>query len=105
MDNFKGAMLMKIVILLKENWSHMDKFSAMRTAGGRCVRKLRFPKEETAFAGSKCFSGVFISYSVRNEQLGAMRQKMAIFEERNSVCRVHIFLMLMMMMMMMMTSC
>ena len=27
MDNFKGAMLMKIVILLKENWSHMDKFS------------------------------------------------------------------------------
>ena len=26
MDNFKGAMLMKIVILLKENWSHMDKF-------------------------------------------------------------------------------
>ena len=25
MDNFKGAMLMKIVILLKENWSHMDR--------------------------------------------------------------------------------
>ena len=26
MDNFKGAMLMKIVILLKENWSLMDNF-------------------------------------------------------------------------------
>ena len=41
--------------------------------------------------GSNCFSGAFILYSVRNEQLGAMRQKMAIFKVRNSVCKVHIF--------------
>ena len=80
------------------NFQYISKFSAMRTAGGRCVRKWRFSKEETAFAGSKLFSGAFILYSVRNEQLGAMRQKMAIFKERNSVCRVHIFLMIMMMM-------
>ena len=80
------------------NFQYISKFSAMRTAGGRCVRKWRFSKEETAFAGSKLFSGAFILYSVRNEQLGAMRQKMAIFKERNSVCRVNIFLMIMMMM-------
>ena len=30
MDNFKGAMLIKIVILLKDNWSHMDTFSILR---------------------------------------------------------------------------
>ena len=36
---------------------------------------------------SNCFSGAFIIYSVRNEQLGAMRQKMAIFKERNRVSR------------------
>ena len=35
--------------------------------------------------------GDFILYSERNEQLGAMRQKMAIFEEGSSVCRVHFF--------------
>ena len=29
----------------------------MRTAGGRCVRKLRFSKEETAFAGVLFFDG------------------------------------------------
>ena len=40
--------------------------------------------------GTKCFSGALI-FSLRNEQLGAMRQKMAIFKVGNSVCRVHFF--------------
>ena len=54
---YVGASLKKIIILLREIWSHMDKFSiyfkisAMRTAGGRCVRKWRFSKKKTAFAG------------------------------------------------------
>ena len=56
---------------------------------GRCVGKWRFSMKETAFARSKLFSGTFILYSERNEQLGAMRQKMAIFKEGNSGCRVH----------------
>ena len=58
---------------------------------GRCVRKWRFSKKETAFAGGTIFSGDFILYSERNEQLGAMRQKMTIFKRGNSVCRVHNF--------------
>ena len=37
------------------------------------------------------FSGALILYSERNEQLGALRQKMAIFKDGNSVCRVHFF--------------
>ena len=68
MDNFKGAMLMKIVILLKENWSHMDKFS------------------------------IYFKIFRDANSWGAMRQEMAIFKGGNSVCRVHIFLMIMVMM-------
>ena len=93
------------------------------TAGGWCVRKWRFSKRETAFAGYKFCSGAFILYSERNEQLGAMRRKMAIFKEGNSVCRVQLFFrsfhfifrkkwtaelenrLCLMMMMMMMISC
>ena len=52
---------MKIVILLKENWSHMDKFS------------IHF----------KIFRDA--------NSWGAMRQEMAIFKVGNSVCRVQIF--------------
>ena len=37
------------------NFHYISKFSAMRTAGGRCVRKWRFSKEETAFAGVQFF--------------------------------------------------
>ena len=54
-------------------------------AGGRCVRKWRFSKKETAFAVVQFFSGAFILYSERNEQLGAMRQKVAIFKNGNNV--------------------
>ena len=57
MDNFKGAMLMKIVILLKENWSHMDKFS------------------------------IYFKIFRDANSWGAMRQEMAIFKGGNSVCR------------------
>ena len=60
MDNFKGAMLMKIVILLKENWSHMDKFS------------------------------IYFKIFRDANSWGAMRQEMAIFKGGNSVCRVQI---------------
>ena len=94
---WKSSFYWKTIGRTWTNFQYISNFSAMRTAGGRCVRKWRFSKKETAFAGSKCFSGAFILYSVRNEQLGAMRQKMAIFKVRNSVCRVHIFLMIMMM--------
>ena len=86
MDNFKGAMLMKIVILLKENWSHMDKFSLyfkiFRDAnswGAMRQEMAIFKGGNSVCRGSKFFLGAFILYSVRNEQLGAMRQKMAIF--------------------------
>ena len=41
--------------------------------------------------GVQFFSGAFILYSDRNEQLGAMRRKMAIFKLGNSVCRVQCF--------------
>ena len=61
MDNFKGAMLMKIVILLKENWSHMDKFS------------------------------IYFKIFRDANSWGAMRQEMAIFKGGNSVCRVQMF--------------
>ena len=61
MDNFKGAMLMKIVILMKENLSHMDKFS------------------------------IYFKIFRDANSWGAMRQEMAIFKEGNSVCRVQIF--------------
>ena len=57
MDNFKGTMLMKIVILLKENWSHMDKFS------------------------------IYFKIFRDANSWGAMRQEMAIFKAGNSVCR------------------
>ena len=60
MDNFKGAMLMKIVILLKENWSHMDTFS------------------------------IYIKIFRDANSWGAMRQEIAIFKGGNSVCRVRI---------------
>ena len=56
MDNFKGAMLMKIVILLKENWSHMDKFS------------------------------IYFKIFRDANSWGAMRQEMAIFKRGKSVC-------------------
>ena len=59
MDNFKGAMLMKIVILLKENWSHMDKFSIL----------------------------VYFKIFRDANSWGAMRQEMAILKGGNSVCR------------------
>ena len=51
------AILKKIVILLKENWSHMDKFS------------------------------IYFKIFRDANSWGAMRQEMAIFKEGNSVCR------------------
>ena len=55
--------------------------------GGRCVRKSRFSKEETAFAGdAKISSSILMSFSMKDR--GTMRQKMSIFKGRNSVCRV-----------------
>ena len=75
--NLMGAMLMKIVILSTENESHMaKKFSILKTLitkwqyffrwqqlmedvsekiRGRCIRKWRFSKKKTAFAGYKIF--------------------------------------------------
>ena len=50
---------MKIIILLKENWSHMDKFQYLKIFRAARANLL--------------------------EQLGAMRQKMAIFKKGNSV--------------------
>ena len=61
MDNFKGAMLMKIIISLKENWSHMDKFSIyfkiFRDANSWGAMRLEMAifKKETAFAGVQMF--------------------------------------------------
>ena len=88
---------MKIVILLKENWSHMDKFSIyfknFRDANswGAMRQEMAIFKGGNSVCRVQFVSGAFILYSVSNEQLGAMRQKMASFKERNNVCRIHIF--------------
>ena len=58
---YVGAILKKIVILLKENWSHMDKFS------------------------------IYFKIFRDANSWGAMRQEMAIFKGGNSVCKVHFF--------------
>ena len=57
-------------------------------AGGRCVRKWRFSKKKTASAGGTIFSEALILYS---DIGGTMQQKMSIFKEGNSVCRVQKF--------------
>ena len=55
--------------------------------GGDASENGDFQRSKQRLEGT-LFSGDFILYSERNEQLGAMRQKMAIFKEGNSVCRV-----------------
>ena len=103
----------KIVILLKENWSHMDNFKGdvdenrhfnegklvahgqifnifqnfprCEQLGGDASGNGDFQRRKQRLQGVQFFSGAFIIDSVRNEQLGAMRQKMAILKVGNSV--------------------
>ena len=78
MDNFKGAMLMKIVILLKENWSHID-----NVKGAMLMKIVILLKENWSHMDK--FSIYFKIFRDANSW-GAMRQEMAIFKGGNSVC-------------------
>ena len=100
-ENLMGAMLMKIVILLRENESHMAK-----NWGGRCWWKSSFYWGKISRTWPKI--QYFKNFLSRNDQIlstqricqiydvvknlmGAMHQKIAIFKEENSVCRVQNF--------------
>ena len=51
---FNRDMLMKIVILWK-NWSHMATFHEFDLIGERCEKKWRFSKKETTYEGVQTF--------------------------------------------------
>ena len=57
-----------------------------RIRGGDATQKGDFPIRKQRLQGSKIFSDFILS--TRRIFRGAMRQKIAIFKERNSVCRV-----------------
>ena len=96
---YVGAIWKEIVILLSENnklvahgqiFNILQNFPRCEQLGGDASGNGDFQRRKQRLQG-QFVSGAFILYSVRNEQLGAMRQKMAIFKERNSVCRVQMF--------------
>ena len=51
-----GAMLMKIVILLKENWSHLDNFQKLKIWGGDATKNDNFQRGKVRVQGHKIFN-------------------------------------------------
>ena len=86
-----AAGLRALILKIGRTWTNFQQLGGDASENGDFHRwKQRF--QGTFFSGDKIATHLRIRvYSERNEQLGAMRQKMAIFKGGNSVCGVHIF--------------